>query len=119
MKWSSQTVKKPRPGHAGKTIQSDVYSKLIENELYVFSPEFLCFIFSRMHLALKAYQELLLNLNEMDHSQDESIRQSANIIKSKTLRVHALDSCPQLNRKYDSFLKKKKKVQVRVYDSWF
>lgn len=37
-----------------------------------------------MHLALKAYQELLLNLNEMDHSQDENIRQSSNIIKSKT-----------------------------------
>lgn len=38
-----------------------------------------------MHLALKAYQELLLNLNEMDRSQDENIRQSSNIIKSKTL----------------------------------
>lgn len=38
-----------------------------------------------MHLALKAYQELLLNLNEMDHSQDEDIRQSSNIIKSKML----------------------------------
>lgn len=38
-----------------------------------------------MHLALKAYQELLLNLNEMDHSQDENIRQSSNIIKSKML----------------------------------
>lgn len=41
--------------------------------------------FSRMHLALKAYQELLLNLNEMDHSQDENIRQSSNVIKSKML----------------------------------
>ncbi|XP_023688185.2 protein timeless homolog isoform X1 [Paramormyrops kingsleyae] len=37
---------------------------------------------SRMHLALKAYQELLLTVNEMDRSQDESIRQSANVIKS-------------------------------------
>uniref|UniRef100_A0A665TCC4 Timeless circadian clock n=1 Tax=Echeneis naucrates TaxID=173247 RepID=A0A665TCC4_ECHNA len=36
----------------------------------------------RMHLALKAYQELLLNVNEMDRSQDESIRQSSNVIKS-------------------------------------
>ncbi|KAM3621383.1 uncharacterized protein V6R79_010566 [Siganus canaliculatus] len=36
----------------------------------------------RMHLALKAYQELLLNVNEMDHSQDESIRQSSTVIKS-------------------------------------
>lgn len=38
-----------------------------------------------MHLALKAYQELLLNLNEMDHSQDENIRQSSNVIKSTAL----------------------------------
>ncbi|XP_069007314.1 protein timeless homolog [Embiotoca jacksoni] len=36
----------------------------------------------RMHLALKAYQELLLTVNEMDRSQDESIRQSCNVIKS-------------------------------------
>lgn len=36
----------------------------------------------RMHLALKAYQELLLTVNEMDHSRDDNIRQSANIIKS-------------------------------------
>uniref|UniRef100_A0A8C9WUB8 Timeless circadian clock n=1 Tax=Sander lucioperca TaxID=283035 RepID=A0A8C9WUB8_SANLU len=36
----------------------------------------------RMHLALKAYQELLLTVNEMDRSQDESIRQSCSVIKS-------------------------------------
>ncbi|XP_029007427.1 protein timeless homolog [Betta splendens] len=36
----------------------------------------------RMHLALKAYQELLLTVNEMDRSQDESIQQSSNVIKS-------------------------------------
>lgn len=36
-----------------------------------------------MHLALKAYQELLLTVNEMDRSQDESIRQSSSVIKSK------------------------------------
>lgn len=36
----------------------------------------------RMHLALKAYQELLMTVNEMDRSQDENIRQSANVIKS-------------------------------------
>ncbi|XP_026163887.1 protein timeless homolog isoform X2 [Mastacembelus armatus] len=36
----------------------------------------------RMHLALKAYQELLLTVNEMDRSQDESIRQSSTVIKS-------------------------------------
>ncbi|XP_063071673.1 protein timeless homolog [Engraulis encrasicolus] len=36
----------------------------------------------RMHLALKAYQELLLTLNEMDKSKDEGVRQSSNVIKS-------------------------------------
>ncbi|KAG7477422.1 hypothetical protein MATL_G00069500 [Megalops atlanticus] len=36
----------------------------------------------RMHLALKAYRELLLTVNEMDRSRDENIRQSANVIKS-------------------------------------
>ncbi|XP_075880602.1 protein timeless homolog [Nelusetta ayraudi] len=36
----------------------------------------------RMHLALKAYQELLLTVNEMDCSPDENIRQSSNVIKS-------------------------------------
>ncbi|XP_028855333.1 protein timeless homolog [Denticeps clupeoides] len=36
----------------------------------------------RMHLALKAYQELLLTVNEMDRSKDENIRQSATVIKS-------------------------------------
>uniref|UniRef100_A0A7N6AA24 Timeless circadian clock n=1 Tax=Anabas testudineus TaxID=64144 RepID=A0A7N6AA24_ANATE len=36
----------------------------------------------RMHLALKAYQELLLTVNEMDRSQDESIKQSSSVIKS-------------------------------------
>lgn len=41
-----------------------------------------------MHLSLKAYQELLLNVNEMDLSQDESIRQSSNVIKSKILVAH-------------------------------
>lgn len=37
-----------------------------------------------MHLALKAYQELLLTVNEMDRSLDESIRQSCHVIKSTT-----------------------------------
>ncbi|XP_051768589.1 protein timeless homolog [Ctenopharyngodon idella] len=36
----------------------------------------------RMHLALKAYQELLLTVNEMDRSKDENIRHSSNVIKS-------------------------------------
>lgn len=38
-----------------------------------------------MHLALKAYQELLLTVNEMDQSQDENIRQSSSVIKSKSV----------------------------------
>lgn len=41
----------------------------------------------RMHLALKAYQELLLTVNEMDSSPDENIRQSSNVIKSESLTV--------------------------------
>nr|XP_006629380.1 PREDICTED: protein timeless homolog [Lepisosteus oculatus] len=36
----------------------------------------------RMHLALKAYQELLMTVNEMDRSRDEGIRHSASVIKS-------------------------------------
>ncbi|XP_066564287.1 protein timeless homolog isoform X3 [Amia ocellicauda] len=36
----------------------------------------------RMHLALKAYRELLMTVNEMDHSRDDNIRQSASVIKS-------------------------------------
>lgn len=49
-----------------------------------FSHRFFFFMFIvRMHLALKAYQELLLTVNEMDRSPDESIRQSSNVIKSK------------------------------------
>lgn len=47
----------------------------------------------RMHLALKAYQELLLTVNEMDCSPDENIRQSSSVIKSESLVV-----VPQLHR---------------------
>uniref|UniRef100_A0A8C6X0S2 Timeless circadian regulator n=1 Tax=Naja naja TaxID=35670 RepID=A0A8C6X0S2_NAJNA len=31
----------------------------------------------RMHLALKAYQELLMTMHEMDHSQEEAVRNSS------------------------------------------
>uniref|UniRef100_A0A7N6FFM4 Timeless circadian clock n=1 Tax=Anabas testudineus TaxID=64144 RepID=A0A7N6FFM4_ANATE len=41
-----------------------------------------CYNHLMMHLALKAYQELLLTVNEMDRSQDESIKQSSSVIKS-------------------------------------
>ncbi|XP_071991124.1 protein timeless homolog [Engystomops pustulosus] len=36
----------------------------------------------RMHLALKAYQELLMTVNEMDHSKDSSVRESSKVIKN-------------------------------------
>lgn len=36
----------------------------------------------RMHFALKAYQELLLTVNEMDRSKVDNIRHSASVIKS-------------------------------------
>uniref|UniRef100_A0A670HYE6 Timeless circadian regulator n=1 Tax=Podarcis muralis TaxID=64176 RepID=A0A670HYE6_PODMU len=36
----------------------------------------------RMHLALKAYQELLTTVHEMDHSQEEALRNSSHIIKN-------------------------------------
>ena len=39
------------------------------------------FFFYRLHLALKAYSELLQNLNMMDRSKDEAIRNSAQVIK--------------------------------------
>ncbi|XP_073519784.1 protein timeless homolog isoform X2 [Phyllobates terribilis] len=36
----------------------------------------------RMHLALKACQELLMTVNEMDHSKDSSVRESSKVIKN-------------------------------------
>lgn len=53
---------------------------------YAKSEEFLLNFFSlslRMHLALKAYQELLMTMHEMDHSQEEAVRNSSHILKSK------------------------------------
>lgn len=44
-------------------------------------------LFTRMHLALKAYQELLLTVNEMDRSKDENIRHSSSVIKSMFLSL--------------------------------
>ncbi|KAM4882847.1 protein timeless homolog isoform 1-T2 [Thomomys bottae] len=41
----------------------------------------------RMHLALKAYQELLATVNEMDMSPDESVRESSRIIKNNIFYV--------------------------------
>ncbi|XP_028301834.1 protein timeless homolog isoform X2 [Gouania willdenowi] len=56
----------------------------------------------RMHLALKAYQELLLTVNEMDRSQDETIRQSSNVIKSNIFYLMEYrEIFVTLLRKYD------------------
>ncbi|KAM8866975.1 protein timeless homolog isoform 2-T2 [Synchiropus picturatus] len=56
----------------------------------------------RMHLALKAYQELLLTVNEMDHSQDENIRQSSHVIKSNIFYLMEYrEIFVTLLRKYD------------------
>ncbi|XP_076063170.1 protein timeless homolog isoform X1 [Oratosquilla oratoria] len=41
----------------------------------------------RMHKALRAYQELLLNLASMDKSENESVRESSRILKSKVFYV--------------------------------
>ncbi|XP_066225884.1 protein timeless homolog isoform X2 [Saccopteryx leptura] len=41
----------------------------------------------RMHLALKAYQELLATVNEMDMSPDEAVRESSCIIKNNIFYV--------------------------------
>ncbi|XP_034389135.1 protein timeless homolog [Cyclopterus lumpus] len=56
----------------------------------------------RMHLALKAYQELLLTVNQMDCSQDESIRQSSSVIKCNIFYLMEYrDIFLTLLRKYD------------------
>lgn len=47
-----------------------------------------------MHLALKAYQELLATVNEMDMSPDEAVRESSRIIKSKTLAWSLIPAIP-------------------------
>eukprot|EP00058_Branchiostoma_floridae_P012613 XP_002598101.1 hypothetical protein BRAFLDRAFT_124290 [Branchiostoma floridae] len=41
----------------------------------------------RMHLALKAYNELLMTVNAMDASKDPAVRDSANVIKSNIFYV--------------------------------
>ncbi|XP_020845704.1 protein timeless homolog isoform X2 [Phascolarctos cinereus] len=41
----------------------------------------------RMHLALKAYQELLATVNKMDTSADEAVRESSRIIKNNVFYI--------------------------------
>ncbi|XP_068123672.1 protein timeless homolog [Hyperolius riggenbachi] len=66
----------------------------------------------RMHLSLKAYQELLTTINEMDHSKDESVRESSKVIKNNIFYIMEYrELFLALYRKYDetkqprSFLK--------------
>lgn len=74
---------RPERGHfLVPQVRRSFRSWLMESNTWV-GPTLLRFVPFRMHLALKAYQELLLTVNEMDRSQDESIRQSSSVIKSK------------------------------------
>lgn len=43
------------------------------------------FFLRRVHLALKAYQELLMTLDSMDHSGNRQLVESAKVIKSRSL----------------------------------
>lgn len=47
----------------------------------------------RMHLALKAYQELLTTVHEMDHSQEEAVRNSSHILKSEAFNIIIHTKC--------------------------
>lgn len=53
----------------------------------------------RMHLALKAYQELLRTVQEMDRSPEQAVRDSSQVIKSESLGCptlpHSLPSSPR------------------------
>ena len=46
-----------------------------------------CLTFCRLHLALKAYTELLHNLSLMDRSKEEAIKNSAQVIKGKQIKT--------------------------------
>ncbi|GCB75773.1 hypothetical protein scyTo_0018261, partial [Scyliorhinus torazame] len=57
----------------------------------------------RMHLALKAYQELLNTINEMDHSKDGNLRESARVIKRNIFYIMEFrELFLTLFRKYDA-----------------
>lgn len=43
------------------------------------------FFLRRVHLALKAYQELLMTLDSMDRSGNRQLVESAKVIKSRSL----------------------------------
>ncbi|XP_025908087.1 protein timeless homolog, partial [Nothoprocta perdicaria] len=54
----------------------------------------------RMHLALKAYQELLRTLQEMDRSPEAAVRDSSRVIKSEFARAPVLRAYVVLLRGY-------------------
>ncbi|XP_067880636.1 protein timeless homolog isoform X2 [Heterodontus francisci] len=57
----------------------------------------------RMHLALKAYQELLNTIDEMDHSKDGNLRESARVIKCNIFYIMEFrELFLTLFRKYDA-----------------
>uniref|UniRef100_A0A8C2DZJ7 Timeless circadian clock n=1 Tax=Cyprinus carpio TaxID=7962 RepID=A0A8C2DZJ7_CYPCA len=61
-----------------------------------------CYNRLMMHLALKAYQELLLTVNEMDRSKDVNIQHSSNVIKSNIFYLMEFrEIFLTLLRKYD------------------
>ena len=45
-------------------------------------------MYFRMHLALKAYHELLHTINAMSQSKDAQLRDNANVIKGRSLCVN-------------------------------
>ncbi|KAG8233129.1 hypothetical protein J437_LFUL010359 [Ladona fulva] len=56
----------------------------------------------RLHIALRAYQELLMTLHAMTTSQDQKIRDSANVIKSNVFYVvEYRELCLVLMNSYD------------------
>lgn len=92
MKWCSWIKRRPHPGPEGKETHLSLHSHLA----LLFGRALHClykarrmpiaihlFFTHRMHLALKAYQELLMTMHEMDHSQEETVRDSSNILKSE------------------------------------
>ena len=45
---------------------------------------FFVYLFNRVHLALRAYQELLMTLDMMDKSNNSHLMDSSRVIKSKS-----------------------------------
>ena len=47
-------------------------------------------MFRRLHIAVKAYRELLETLNAMDKSCDQQLKASAKVMKGQRTPVHSL-----------------------------